>query len=71
MPAPFVPPTRPASPANADLVPIDIPAPNAAGMALAKSLELAPSFESARMCPGPSPDLPIDRIFGIITLELG
>jgi GNAT superfamily N-acetyltransferase len=57
--------------ADADSISIDIPEPNAAGIALAQSLGLTPSFETARMYLGPPPDLPIGHIFGITTLELG
>ena len=50
---------------------IDIPEPNAAAIAMAKRLALTPAFETARMYRGKAPDLPLDRIFGITTLELG
>jgi hypothetical protein len=32
---------------------------------------MAPVFETARMYKGPAPELPIDRIFGLTTFELG
>ncbi len=50
---------------------VDIPAPNEPAVQLAQNLGLAPSFETARMYRGPSPTIPIDRVFGITTLELG
>lgn len=50
---------------------IDVPEPNAAAVGLATSLGLTPSFETARMYRGAAPDLDLDRVFGITTLELG
>lgn len=54
---------------------LDVPEPNAAGMALAERYELSPTFETARMYKpgsgGTAPALPLDRIFGITTFELG
>ncbi|WP_158967493.1 GNAT family N-acetyltransferase [Chachezhania sediminis] len=50
---------------------LDTPEPNAAALALAARLGLSPVFETARMYKGPAPDLPIDRIFGVTTFELG
>jgi hypothetical protein len=50
---------------------LDLPEPNAAARALAKRYGLAPQFETARMYRGEPPSLPLDRIFGVTTLELG
>lgn len=50
---------------------LDVPEPNQAGAALAGELGLAPVFETARMYRGPAPALPLDRIFGITSFELG
>ncbi|MEP9350194.1 GNAT family N-acetyltransferase [Xanthobacter sp. KR7-225] len=50
---------------------LDVPEPNRAGAALAAEIGLAPVFETARMYRGPAPDLPLARIFGITTFELG
>lgn len=50
---------------------LDVPEPNTAAVALATSLGLAPAFETARMYRGRAPDLDLDRVFGITTLELG
>jgi hypothetical protein len=50
---------------------VDVPEPHAAAVALATRMGLAPAFETARMYRGPAPDLPLDRVFGITTLELG
>jgi hypothetical protein len=38
---------------------------------LAKRRGLSPVFETARMYRGAPPTLPLDRIFGTTTLELG
>lgn len=50
---------------------IDVPEPNAPGRALAEAAGLAPVFETARMYKGPAPALPLARIFGISSFELG
>jgi hypothetical protein len=50
---------------------LDPPEPNAEAVALAKRYGLSPVFETARMYRGPAPDLPLSRIFGITTFELG
>lgn len=50
---------------------LDVPEPHLAGVALAQEHGLEPVFETARMYRGGSLDLPLDRIFGITTFELG
>jgi len=50
---------------------LDIPAPNAEAKALCVRHDLSPVFETARMYRGAMPDLPLGRIFGITTFELG
>lgn len=50
---------------------LDVPEPNAAARALAEQAGLAPVFETARMYKGPAPALPLSRIFGITSFELG
>ena len=50
---------------------IDVPLPNSAGVDLVKSLGFAPGFETARIFRGEDPRLPLDRIFGVTSLELG
>jgi GNAT superfamily N-acetyltransferase len=50
---------------------IDVPADNIEGVRLTESLGLEPVFETARMYRGPAPTLPMKRIFGVTTLELG
>ena len=52
-------------------VAIDVPMPNAAAVRLAEGLGLQPSFETARMYAGTPPAEPLDRIFGVTSLELG
>ncbi len=54
-----------------ETVSLDVPEPNGAAVALAEGLGLAPAFETARMYRGPAPDLPLARIFGITSFELG
>ena len=50
---------------------IDPPEANGAATAFAEQAGMAPVFETARMYKGAAPDLPIDRIFGLTTFELG
>ncbi|MGZ5044775.1 MAG: GNAT family N-acetyltransferase [Methylobacter sp.] len=50
---------------------LDIPAVNAAAVDLVNRHNMTVSFETARMYAGKSPDLPINRLFGVTTFELG
>ncbi|MEW5837498.1 MAG: GNAT family N-acetyltransferase [Pseudomonadota bacterium] len=50
---------------------LDVPEPNAAAIAIAESHGMRPCFETARMYTGAAPDLPLHKIFGITSFELG
>jgi GNAT superfamily N-acetyltransferase len=50
---------------------LDIPDANSAGISLAEDFEMVPVFQTARMYRGDMPQLPMDRIFGITSFELG
>lgn len=50
---------------------LDVPEPNAAAVALAQRHGMSPVFETARMYAGAAPDLPLSRLFGVTTFELG
>ncbi|MGD9973882.1 MAG: GNAT family N-acetyltransferase [Desulfatirhabdiaceae bacterium] len=50
---------------------LDTPAVNPAAVDLAKRHNMTDMFETARMYTGESPDLPINRLFGVTTFELG
>lgn len=50
---------------------LDIPLPNAEAVRLAAAHGLVPVFDTARMYTGGDPGLPLERIYGITTLELG
>jgi len=52
-------------------VQLDIPAVNPDAVALAAAHGLAPVFQTARMYTGAAPALPLGRIFGVSTFELG
>lgn len=52
-------------------VTLDVPEPNAAAIDLATRNGLSPVFETARMVRGTPPHLPLDRIFGVTSFELG
>jgi len=50
---------------------LDVPEANAAAMALAERHGMTVVFETARMYTGRAPDLPLRRLFGVTTFELG
>ena len=50
---------------------LDIPAPNPHALKLARAHGMQAVFETARMYTGAPPALPLDKIFGITTFELG
>ncbi len=52
-------------------VQIDVPEPNGAGLAIVESLGLSMTFGCVRLYHGPDPRLPVDRIFGVTSLEFG
>lgn len=54
-----------------DPVFLDTPETNPAAIRLAERHGMTVVFETARMYTGPAPDLPLDRIFGVTTFELG
>ncbi len=56
--------------AGAPLV-LDVPEANPAAVALAERYGMTVVFETARMYRGPAPELPINRLFGVTTFELG
>jgi predicted N-acetyltransferase YhbS len=60
-----------ASTAGGGLVFLDVPEPNQPALALAARYGLTPAFETARMYRGAAPALPLDRIYGITSFELG
>lgn len=50
---------------------LDVPEPNRAAVALAEQNGMAYVFETARMYTQTAPNLPLEKIFGITTFELG
>jgi hypothetical protein len=50
---------------------LDVPVPNLAAVALAEARDAEAVFETVRMYRGGNPCLPLDRIFGITSFELG
>ena len=50
---------------------LDVPQVNGEAIALAEGYGLAPVFETARMYTGPIARLPLERVFGVTTFELG
>jgi ribosomal protein S18 acetylase RimI-like enzyme len=60
-----------AATARGDTIYLDVPAPNAAAIRLAEGHGMKPVFETARMYTGAAPDLPLSRLFGVTSFELG
>lgn len=52
-------------------VELDVPEPNAAGLALGESLGLKVIFSCARMYYCPVPDVDVQRIYGVTSFEFG
>ncbi|MHC1761202.1 MAG: GNAT family N-acetyltransferase [Negativicutes bacterium] len=50
---------------------LDVPAVNPAAMALAEKHQMQPVFETARMYTGRPPKIPLDKVFGVTSFELG
>lgn len=50
---------------------VDVPLSNDAAVAMATSHGMEVVFETARMYRGPAPDVPVERIFGVTSFELG
>ena len=50
---------------------LDLPEPNEDAVALARRSGLSPSFETARMYRGAPPALPLRKIYGLTSFELG
>jgi len=50
---------------------LDVPAPNEDAVALAREAGMEPGFLTARMYAGAAPAIPLDRVFGVTTFELG
>lgn len=50
---------------------LDTPEVNPAAISLATRYKMTPAFETARMYKGTAPELPLKRIFGVTTFELG
>ena len=56
---------------NGDRFYLDVPTPQLEAVALAQRHAMQPVFETARMYTGVAPTLPLQRVFGITTFELG
>ena len=50
---------------------LDVPRPNAAALALARARNMQPVFETARMYTKGDPGIPVDRVYGVTSFELG
>ena len=56
---------------NGTTIFLDTPAVNGTAVDLAKRYNMTPVFETARMYAGRAPDLPLERVFGVTSFELG
>lgn len=54
-----------------DAVYLDVPEVNSAAVALAERHQMAVSFETARMYSRKTPDVPLNRLFGVTSFEIG
>ncbi len=50
---------------------LDVPEPNPDAVELAERYRMKPSFETARMYTKKAPDLPLNRVYGITSFEIG
>lgn len=50
---------------------LDVPEPNQSAIQLAQKFEMSPVFETARMYTKNFPKMPLEKIYGITTFELG
>ena len=50
---------------------LDVPEPHAAAAAMAREAGMEPAFETARMYTGAAPPIPVGRVFGVTSFELG
>lgn len=57
-------------PSGSDIF-MDVPEPNSKAIDIAERARMKPSFETARMYAGVFPRLPLDKIYGITSFELG
>ncbi len=55
----------------AEAIYLDVPEVNAAAVALAQKYKMSLSFETARMYTAERPDLPLTRVFGVTSFEIG
>ncbi len=56
---------------EADYIYLDLPQPNSEAVKLAEKYNMKPVFETARMYTGNEPGLPVNKIFGVTSFELG
>ncbi|ASP39118.1 GNAT family N-acetyltransferase [Bacterioplanes sanyensis] len=54
-----------------DAIFIDIPEVNPAALSLVQQHDMQTAFETARMYTGTAPDLPLNRIYGVTSFEIG
>ncbi|MBI1375749.1 MAG: GNAT family N-acetyltransferase [Phycisphaera sp.] len=60
-----------ASVSSGDSIYLDVPETNANAIALARRHGMTKVFETARMYTGDAPPLPLERLYGVTTFELG
>ncbi|MEM6645699.1 MAG: GNAT family N-acetyltransferase [Bacteroidota bacterium] len=55
----------------ADPVYLDVPSTNPAAVRLAERCGMTPAFETARMYTGAAPEIPLSRLYGVTSFEIG
>ncbi|MEM1094470.1 MAG: GNAT family N-acetyltransferase [Bacteroidota bacterium] len=50
---------------------LDVPETNLAAVHLAEQYGMTPSFETARMYTGTAPEIPLERLYGVTSFEIG
>ncbi len=56
---------------SAETIYLDVPEPNSAAVTLAQQYGMSIVFETARMYTGDAPNIPVNRIFGVTSFEIG
>ncbi|MBN2683652.1 MAG: GNAT family N-acetyltransferase [Pontiellaceae bacterium] len=56
---------------SSDLIYLDVPEVNPAAVALAEKQGMSVAFETARMYKGTAPNLPLSRLYGVASFEIG
>lgn len=59
------------STATGETIYLDVPNVNQAALALVQRHNMTPAFETARMYTQQQPDIPLNKVFGVTSFEIG